>query len=39
MSSTPGVIPVRDSRTAPHPPHNGPVLLFQAGPGQASSPT
>ncbi|WP_055526310.1 DUF397 domain-containing protein [Streptomyces graminilatus] len=28
VSSAPGVIPVRDSKTAPH---NGPVLLFQAG--------
>ncbi|ELP67839.1 DUF397 domain-containing protein [Streptomyces turgidiscabies] len=28
VSATPGVIPVRDSKTAAH---NGPVLLFQAG--------
>ncbi|NEA64649.1 DUF397 domain-containing protein [Streptomyces sp. SID12488] len=28
VSSALGVVPVRDSKTAPH---NGPVLLFQAG--------
>lgn len=28
VSSAPGVVPVRDSKTVPH---NGPVLLFQAG--------
>ncbi|UIX33255.1 DUF397 domain-containing protein [Streptomyces sp. GQFP] len=29
VSSAPGVVPVRDSKTAA--PHNGPVLLFRAG--------
>lgn len=28
VASAPGVIPVRDSKTAPH---NGPVLIFPAG--------